>query len=170
MNSILLIAALSLSTTNAPAAFEPTDPLRNPFWPVDYEYSIEDLESITTNPVVEVVTSYEDEGSLTAAKAKAAAELAKSSMIISSRTWTEATKELHFRGKTTIFNPETGKRKTAFYINGNTYGIGDLISVNHNGRRFTWRIQQRTDMETLKLEQVRVISLPDEDNDTKEGK
>ena len=167
------IAGQPTSVTNAPAAapeFQPTDPLRNPFWPVDFDYDEKDLQSITTVPIVDLNQPTPEDEERIGASAAAAAALARSSRVISARSWAEATKALHFKGKTSIVDVMTGKRRTAFFINGNTYGIGDFISVNHEGHRFTWRIRQRTDMETLMLEQIRVIRLPDEEDQKKEGK
>ena len=158
--------------TNAAAtvAFKPTDPLRNPFWPVDFDYDEKDLQAITTEPIVDVTQMTNEDEEKTAATAGVAAALAKSSRVISPRTWSDATKLLHFKGKTTVVDVMTGKKRTAFFINGNTYGIGDFISVNYEGHRFTWRLRQRTDLETLMLEQIRVVKIPDNAEPPKEGK
>ena len=166
MTPFSLLAALAVK---APEPFQATDPLRNPFWPVDYDYAESELEPITTVPVVDVKAMTVEEDPGTGASAAAAAKLAKSSMATSARNWSDATKALKFSGKTIVVDKKAGISRTAFIINGNTYGTGDLISVNHNGRRYTWRILQRTDMETLKLEQVRVVDLPTDDADKTQG-
>ena len=161
------------ASTNAAAAtiaFKPTDPLRNPFWPVDFDYDEKDLQAITTVPIVDVTQATAEDEERTAATACAAAALAMSSRVISPRTWSDATKLLRFKGKTTVVDVMTGKKRTAFFINGNTYGIGDFISVNHEGHRFTWRLRQRTDLDTLMLEQIRVVKIPDDAEPPKEGK
>ena len=50
-------------------------------------------------------------------------------------------------------------------INGLAYGDGDLVSVSHNGRRFTWRVKGLTNKDTIKLVRVRARTI--EDNDAK---
>jgi len=163
MNLFVLLAA-------ATAAFRPTDPLRNPFWPTDFEYTEKDLQPITTVPMVDInarPTESEDKAGVTGA---AVAALARNTRVVSPRNWSEAAKKLHFRGKTSVVDVMTGVKRTAFFINGNTYGVGDLISVNHEGRRFTWRIRQRADTKTLRLEQVRVVDLPEDKQKKQEGK
>ncbi|MBO7720996.1 MAG: hypothetical protein J6T01_01165 [Kiritimatiellae bacterium] len=163
--------ATTATNKAAAAKFQPTDPLRNPFWPVEFDYEENDLQPITTVPMVDVTARVSEDEERAAATAGAAAAIARTSKTISLKSWSDATKALHFKGKTTVVEVMTGKKRTAFFINGNTYGIGDFISVNHDGHRFTWRIRQRTDMETLMLEQIRAIKLPDEEEPaTKKGK
>ena len=41
-------------------------------------------------------------------------------------------------------------------------GNGDLISVNHEGHRFTWRVQGLTEGATLRLIRVRARDVDDD--------
>ena len=54
-------------------------------------------------------------------------------------------------------------------LNGLAYGDGDLISVNHNGHRFTWRVKGLTNRDTIKLVRVRVKTI-EETNTIDENK
>ena len=47
-------------------------------------------------------------------------------------------------------------------LNGLAYGDGDLISTNHGGRRFTWRVKGLTEGATIKLTRVRAKQQDDE--------
>ena len=46
-------------------------------------------------------------------------------------------------------------------LNGLAYGDGDLVSVNHNGRRFTWRVKGLTEKDTVKLVRIRAKTIED---------
>ena len=132
--------------------------VRNPFWTIGYEGV---REEITAEPRLEVTVSPNAEGEDTATAATAAA-LAKSSQTISSHHWAAARKTLRITGTTTV-TARNGTKRHGVIINGYTYGDGDLISVNHENRRFTWRIQGLTDGATLKLVRVRAKDI-DEDS------
>ena len=41
---------------------------------------------------------------------------------------------------------------------------GDLISINHEGHRFTWRVQGLTEGATLRLTRLRVKDVEDEES------
>ncbi|MBQ6137394.1 MAG: hypothetical protein IJI73_08500 [Kiritimatiellae bacterium] len=144
MTSLAIIAALAV---------------RNPFWPIGYEG---EKEEITAEPIVEVQITTNAEGEETATAA-AAAELAKTSLVVSPRNWAEARKTLRISGTTVVTDQKTHTRRQAVIINGLTYGNGDLISINHDGHRFTWRIQGLTEGATIRLVRVRAKSLDDEE-------
>ena len=40
-------------------------------------------------------------------------------------------------------------------INGKVYADGDLISITHDSRRFTWRVEGLSDKSKLKLVRIR---------------
>ncbi len=177
MTSMILLAALAAAPkpeptaeTNAPAVeasakFTPTGPLLNPFWPTSFKFKPEDLEPITNVPTVDLTPKVEevvDNAAKTASDAAAALLAKTTKKEITQRDWAAATKTLKFTGKTSIKDVMTGERRTAYMINGKIYGINDFISVNHNDHRFTWRIGTRTDTDTLKLEQIRVVEVTDE--------
>lgn len=139
MNAIVVLAAIAV---------------RNPFWPIGYEGV---REVISAEPVVEVksaATATEDD-TATAVMA------AQSSQTISPRQWVEARKSLRIGGLVIVTDNDGAKRQCAM-INGHAYGDGDLISVNHNGRRFTWRVQGLTKGATIKLKRVRAKRIDDE--------
>ena len=131
--------------------------VRNPFWPIGYEGV---REEISAEPKIEVASAASDNEET--ATAATAAALAATSQQISARDWQEARKTLRISGTTIVTDQKTLKQKQSVIINGFTYGDGDLISINHEGRRFTWRIQGLTDGATLKLVRVRAKELEDD--------
>ena len=79
------------------------------------------------------------------------------------KLWIAARKALKIGG-TMRTTDEKGSHQSVT-INGRIYGDGDLISSNHEGRRFTWRVKNLTESGTLKLVRVRVRELDDEAED-----
>ena len=141
MNAILVLAAIAV---------------RNPFWPIGYEGV---REVISAEPVVEIKTATTaEEDTATAATAAMAAQ---SSQTISPRQWGEARKSLRIGGLVVVTENDGTKRQCVM-INGLAYGDGDLISTNHNGRRFTWRVEGLTKGATIKLKRVRAKRIDDE--------
>lgn len=140
-----------------------TIPLRNPFWPVGY---VGDREPITDKPKIEIKTTSEtsteeDTKTSVTAEAIAAANEAADDGQYTSRLWIAARKELKIGG-TMRTKDDNGSRQSVT-INGRIYGDGDLISFNHEGRRFTWRVKNLTEGGTLKLVRVRVREIEDAD-------
>ncbi len=140
-----------------------TIPLRNPFWPVGYHGEMEPIvDSITVQapaeaPVEEARTSAAEAAAAIAAAAAAAAHEEDESVEME-RRWVRARKSLRLGGTMKVGGGEGGARQ-AVSINGNVYGDGDLVSVNHDGYRFTWRVQKLTNNKTLRLIRVRVREL-----------
>ena len=141
MNSTLLIAAAIA--------------VRNPFWPIGYEG---EREVISAEPIVDinVATPATDEEETATAGAAA-----RSSQTISDRHWSEARKTLKTGGMTVVTGQD-GKRRQCIMINGLAYGDGDLISVNHENHRFTWRVKGLTNRDTIKLVRVRAKKIEDD--------
>ena len=140
--------------------------VRNPFWPIDYDGP---LESITDEPKVAVETSEASENDDTATAATAAVEHARKSNESNDtlpRHWQKASKELRNTARTTITMPD-GTKRLGFIINGRTYGVGDLISITHDGRRFTWRVTGRTESggPKLKRHKAHLIETDPKDED-----
>ena len=135
--------------------------VRNPFWPIGYEGV---KEEISAEPKVEVraPTTETDDTATAGAEAQAAEQAARAAQVVSSRTWAEARKTLRISGTTTVTD-ERGRKRQSAIINGLTYGNGDLISVNHEGHRFTWRVQGLTEGATLRLTRLRVKDVEDEE-------
>ena len=138
MNCLLILAAIAV---------------RNPFWPIGFDG---EREIISAEPTVDVsvATTPTDEDTATAGA------VARSSQTISERHWSEARKTLKTSG-ITVVTGQDGTRRQCIMLNGLAYGDGDLVSVNHNGRRFTWRIKGLTEQDTVKLVRVRAKTIED---------
>ena len=85
------------------------------------------------------------------AAAKAEAERKRE---ITPEDWKKAMKSLKI-GNPAVITTQDGKTRSTISINGNIYGDGDLMSVTHEGIRFTWRIKGLAGGEKLKLERIR---------------
>ena len=139
-----------------------TIPLRNPFWPVGYTG---EREAIVDDPHIKVTatseeTSDEDTKTSVTAEAIAAAEAeAADNGQGLDRLWIKARKALKI-GSTLKAGGEDGRQ--AVTINGKIYADGDLVSFNHNGYRFTWRVRELTGNNTLKLLRVKARELETE--------
>ena len=136
-----------------------TIPLRNPFWPVGYSG---EREAIVDEPRVKVAAPSEEareedtKTSVTAeAIAAAEAEEAEGGQGLD-RLWIKARKALRI-GSTLKFGGDRGRQ--AVTINDKIYADGDLISFNHGGYRFTWRVRKLTDNNTLKLQRIKAREL-----------
>ncbi len=138
MNCMLILAAIAV---------------RNPFWPIGFEG---EREIISAEPKVDVsvATAPTDEDTATAGA------VARSSQTISDRHWSEARKTLK-TGGITVVTGQDGTRRQCIMLNGLAYGDGDLVSVNHNGRRFTWRVKGLTEKDTVKLVRIRAKTIED---------
>lgn len=141
--------------------------VRNPFWPIGYEGV---KEEISATPKVEMASadgSDTDDTATAGAVAQAAAQAELAAQVVSSKSWAEARKTLRITGTTTVTDIK-GRKRQSIIINGLTYGNGDLISVNHEGHRFTWRVQGLTEGSTLKLIRVRAREVDDDIKGDKE--
>lgn len=136
MNCLLILAAIAV---------------RNPFWPIGFDG---EREIISAEPKIDVsvATAPTDEDTATAGA------VARSSQTISERHWSEARKTLKTSG-ITVVTGQDGTRRQCIMLNGLAYGDGDLVSVNHNGRRFTWRIKGLTEKDTVKLVRIRAKTI-----------
>ena len=149
--------------------------VRNPFWPIGYEGV---REVISPDPVVEVKgTSSEADDSATAAaqaaeaaaEENAEAEARGRSAQATPRQWQEARRSLKISGSSIVTDVMTGRRRHSVIINGGTYADGDLVSANHDGHRFTWRVTGITNGATLKLKRLRARPLEEDRTDDKTG-
>ena len=146
MNSLVLIAAIAV---------------RNPFWPIGYEGV---REVISAEPTIELKTpASTDEETTTAASDAIAAQAAQTAAKAKNidRLWIDARKTLRIGGIATVTDND-GTRHNCIMINGLAYGNNDLISINHENHRFTWRVKGLTKGETVKLTRVRIKVLEDE--------
>ena len=151
MNALLATALLA------------TIPLRNPFWPVGY---MGEREPIVDEPRVKVAVAAAEEtaeeDTKTSVTAEAIAEAAAQEQEDGQgldRLWIKARKQLKI-GSTLKLGGDG--RHQAVTINGKIYAGGDLVSFNHNGYRFTWRVRELTDNNTLKLVRVKARELETE--------
>ena len=135
--------------------------VRNPFWPIGYE-GVQEESSAEPKVEVRAPTTETDDTATAGAEAQAAEQAARAAQVVSSRTWAEARKTLRISGTTTVTD-DKGRKRQSVIINGLTYGNGDLISVNHEGHRFTWRVQGLTEGSTLRLIRLRVKDVEDEE-------
>ena len=85
------------------------------------------------------------------AAAKAEAERKRE---ISREDWIKAKKSLKI-GNPAVVTTQDGRTRSTISINGNIYRDGDLMSVTHEGIRFTWRVQGLAGGEKLRLERLR---------------
>ena len=139
--------------------------VRNPFWPIGYEGI---KEEISAEPKVEIrapAAPETDDTATAGAVAQAAAQAALAAQVVSSRTWAEARRTLRITGTTTVTDAK-GRKRQSVIINGHTYGNGDLISINHEGHRFTWCVQGLTEGATLRLIRLRVKDIDDTKGDS----
>ena len=162
-----------------------TNGVRNPFWPIGYEGVRETISSEVrkrpkpdpkARPQSRPVISAAERARLAAEKAaaekaakeaaeKAAAEKAakeaaeraeaeRKKREITDAHWDAARAALKFGGRMKL-REEDELQNTSVFINGKAYSNGDLVSFNHDSRRFTWRYEGLTDQNTLKLTKVR---------------
>ena len=89
-----------------------------------------------------------------AKEAAARAEAERKKREITSAHWEAAKKALVFGGRVKL-REEDALQSTSIVINGKVYADGDLISITHDSRRFTWRVEGLSDKNKLKLVRVR---------------
>ena len=181
MITIAAVAAMS-AFGEAPAAKpnggarRPAEPaeagVRNPFWPIGYEGTRETISpEVRERPKPAIVDPAKLPPPITAAEraardaAKAAAEKAakeaaaraeaeRKKREISSVHWAAARATLKFGGRVKL-REDDSIQNTSVVINGKVYSDGDLISITHDSRRFTWRVEGLSDNNKLKLVRVR---------------
>ena len=147
-----------------------TIPLRNPFWPVGYRGTPEPISDEPRVRVAADASAATEEDANTSASVEALAAAARDSNDAQAmeRRWISARKSLRVGGAMMKASGEKSRQSIA--INGFIYGDGDLVSVNHDGWRFTWRVKKLTENKTLQLVRVRARELDEETQGTKETK
>lgn len=145
-----------------PILLAATIPLRNPFWPVGYHGSNEAISDAPRVKAVVAAPAHEDD-TRTSAAAAAAAARPTADAPSADRRWAKARKTLKVGG---VLRVSGADARQAVAINGKIYADGDLVSVNHDGCRFTWRVQGVTDNKTLRLVRVRLRECDDEPKGT----
>lgn len=130
--------------------------LRNPFWPIGYEG---EREAISAEPRVAVKAAPEPKEEVQTAKSQQETRQREMKRD-TSRNWVAAKKTLRIGGTVLAKQPD-GSTRSSVFINGRDYVDNDLVSINHDGHRFTWRVTGLTEKGTLKLERVRSRPLQD---------
>ena len=130
--------------------------LRNPFWPIGYEG---EREAISAEPRVVVKATPEPKEEVQTAKSQQETRQMEMKRD-TSRNWVAARKTLRIGGTVLAKQPD-GSTRSSVFINGRDYVDNDLVSINHDGHRFTWRVTGLTEKGTLKLERVRSRPLQD---------
>ena len=147
-----------------------TIPIRNPFWPVGYRGKPEPISDEPRVRVTAEASAASEDDAKTSVNAEtiaaAAAEQDLDEEQVMNRRWIAARKSLRIGG---TMKSSGDAQRQSIAINGRIYGDGDLISVNHDGWRFTWRVKKLTENKTLQLVRVRARDLElEETQETKE--
>ena len=82
------------------------------------------------------------------------AEAERKKREITGAHWDAARKALRFGGRVKLREDDV-RASSSVVINGKVYADGDLISITHDSRRFTWRVEGLSDKNKLKLVRLR---------------
>ncbi len=82
------------------------------------------------------------------------AEAERKKREITGAHWDAARKALKFGGRVKL-REDGASTNSSVIINGKVYADGDLISITHDSRRFTWRVEGLSDKNKLKLVRLR---------------
>ena len=160
-----------------------TNGVRNPFWPMGYEGERETISpgvrarpkkpaaSAKKAPPRPAITAAERAARAAAEKAakeaaeKAArekaereaaarAEAERKKREITGAHWDAARAALKFGGRVKLREGDE-HANSSVVINGKVYADGDLISITHDSRRFTWRVEGLSEKSKLRLVRIR---------------
>ncbi len=87
-------------------------------------------------------------------EAAARAEAERKKREITGAHWDAARAALKFGGRVKL-HEDDARENSSVVINGKVYADGDLISITHDSRRFTWRVEGLSDKSKLKLVRIR---------------
>ena len=87
-------------------------------------------------------------------EAAARAEAERRKREITGAHWDAARAALKFGGRVKLHEDDAGENSSVV-INGKVYADGDLISITHDSRRFTWRVEGLSDKSKLRLVRIR---------------
>ncbi len=192
MRGLLFGIALCASTASFAADGVSANGVRNPFWPMGYEGVRETIspdvrkkpKKVETKKVPPAMTAAErkEQEAAKAAAEKAAKEAAEKAARekaekeaaeraeaerkkreITGAHWNAARAALKFGGRVKL-REDDARENSSVVINGKVYADGDLISITHDSRRFTWRVEGLSEKSKLKLVRLRAkyIEKPDE--------
>ena len=159
-----------------------TNGVRNPFWPIGYEGARETISpnvrpkpkpapakvAVKTPPPRPAISAAEKAAAEKAAKeaaekaakekaekeAAARAEAERKKREITGAHWDAARAALKFGGRVKLREGDE-HAISSVVINGKVYADGDLISLTHDSRRFTWRVEGLSGKNKLKLVRLR---------------
>ena len=183
MRRLLFGIALCASTASFAADGVSTNGVRNPFWPMGYEGVRETIspnvrkkpkkaEPKKVPPAMTVAERKKQEAEKAAAEkaakeaaekaarekaekeAAARAEAERKKREITGAHWDAARAALKFGGRVKL-REDDASENSSVVINGKVYADGDLLSITHDSRRFTWRVEGLSDKSKLKLVRIR---------------
>ena len=183
MRRLLFGIALCASTASFAADGVSTNGVRNPFWPMGYEGVRETIspnvrkkpkkaEPKKAPPAMTVAERKKQEAEKAAAEkaakeaaekaarekaekeAAARAEAERKKREITGAHWDAARAALKFGGRVKL-REDDASENSSVVINGKVYADGDLLSITHDSRRFTWRVEGLSGKSKLKLVRIR---------------
>ena len=183
MRRLLFGIALCASTASFAADGVSTNGVRNPFWPMGYEGVRETIspnvrkkpkkaEPKKAPPAMTVAERKKQEAEKAAAEkaakeaaekaaretaekeAAARAEAERKKREITGAQWDAARAALKFGGRVKL-REDDASENSSVVINGKVYADGDLLSITHDSRRFTWRVEGLSGKSKLKLVRIR---------------
>ena len=183
MRRLLFGIALCASTASFAADGVSTNGVRNPFWPMGYEGVRETIspdvrkepkkaEPKKAPPAMTVAERKKQEAEKAAAEkaakeaaekaarekaekeAAARAEAERKKREITGAHWDAARAALKFAGRVKL-REDDANENSSVVINGKVYADGDLLSITHDSRRFTWRVEGLSGKSKLKLVRIR---------------
>ena len=182
MRCALLGIALCAGAASVAADGVSTNGVRNPFWPIGYEGVRETISpnvrpkpkpapakaEVKAPPPRPVVSAAEKAAAEKAAKeaaekaakekaekeAAARAEAERKKREITGAHWDAARASLKFGGRVKL-REDDASENSSVVINGKVYADGDLLSITHDSRRFTWRVEGLSGKSKLKLVRIR---------------
>ena len=183
MRRLLLGIALCAGVASSAADGVSTNGVRNPFWPIGYEGVRETIspnvrerpkkpEPKKAPPALTAAERKKQAAEKAAAEkaakeaaekaarekaereAAARAEAERKKREITGAHWDAARAALKFGGRVKLREGEE-HANSSVVINGKVYADGDLISITHDSRRFTWRVEGLSGKNKLKLVRLR---------------
>ena len=183
MRRLLFGIALCASTASFAADGVSTNGVRNPFWPMGYEGVRETIspnvrqkpkkaEPKKAPPALTAAERKKQEAEKAAAEkaakeaaekaarekaekeAAARAEAERKRREITGAHWDAARAALKFGGRVKL-REDDANESSSVVINGKVYADGDLLSITHDSRRFTWRVEGLSGKSKLKLVRIR---------------
>ena len=183
MRRLLLGIALCACAASFAADGVSTNGVRNPFWPMGYEGVRETIspnvrqkpkkaEPKKAPPALTAAERKKQEAEKAAAEkaakeaaekaarekaekeAAARAEAERKRREITGAHWDAARAALKFGGRVKL-REDDANESSSVVINGKVYADGDLLSITHDSRRFTWRVEGLSGKSKLKLVRIR---------------